>query len=43
MLYMDPSMLMGKSYTYSADLWALGVFLYYIMTGKYPFGEDLLA
>lgn len=38
--YMAPEILAGKGYTYSVDLWSLGVILYEFMAGFVPFGED---
>ena len=38
--YMAPEILAGKGYTYSVDLWSLGVILYEFMAGYVPFGED---
>lgn len=34
--YLAPEILKG-SYTKSCDIWSLGVFLYYIISGSYPF------
>jgi calcium-dependent protein kinase len=38
--YMSPEMLKGD-YQYASDAWSIGVILYVMMTGKYPFnGKD---
>jgi cGMP-dependent protein kinase len=36
--YMAPEILSGKGYSYSADLWSLGVMLFEFMSGYLPFG-----
>ena len=36
--YMAPEILSGKGYSYSADLWSLGVMLFEFMIGYLPFG-----
>jgi cGMP-dependent protein kinase len=38
---MAPEVLKGKGYSYYADLWSLGIFLYEIVCGNVPFGSDL--
>jgi serine/threonine protein kinase/tetratricopeptide (TPR) repeat protein len=38
--YMSPEVLMGNKPTQSSDLFALGVMLYEILTGKHPFIRD---
>lgn len=35
--YLPPEMLFGRSYSYEADLWSLGVMLYRILCGALPF------
>jgi len=40
--YVPPEMIRGKPYTTSADIWSLGVLLYAITCGKFPFQEDNL-
>ncbi len=37
--YMAPEIISGKGYTYSADIWSLGVCLYEFMCGGVPFAE----
>ena len=36
-LYMAPEILMGKKYTASVDIWALGVCIFELLTLKRPF------
>lgn len=38
--YMAPEILDGKGYSYSVDLWSMGICLYEFMCGLVPFGED---
>ena len=38
---MAPEVIAAKGYTYSADLWSLGVCFFEFMCGTLPFGEDL--
>lgn len=38
--YMSPEMLVGKGYTYSTDIWSLGVCFYEFMCGEVPFAEE---
>lgn len=38
--YMAPEILTGAGYTYSVDLWSIGVCLYEFMCGGVPFAED---
>lgn len=35
--YLPPEMLFGKSYSFEADLWSLGVMLYRMLCGVFPF------
>ena len=41
--YFSPELLEKKSYSYKADLWALGVILYRMLFKEFPFGchEDI--
>ncbi len=39
--YMAPEIMGGKGYSFSVDIWALGVMLYEIGCGKLPYGEHL--
>lgn len=38
--YMSPEILLGKSYSLSTDYWSVGVSLFEIFYGKYPFGNN---
>jgi len=38
---MAPEVIAAKGYTYSADLWSVGVCFYEFMCGTLPFGEEL--
>lgn len=38
---MAPEILTGAGYTYSVDLWSIGVCLYEFMCGGVPFAEDV--
>ena len=35
--YISPEMIESRTYSYSSDLWALGVMIYQFFTGKLPF------
>lgn len=35
--YISPEMLENRSYSYSSDLWALGIILFQFLVGKTPF------
>ncbi|PXF43915.1 Protein kinase C delta type [Gracilariopsis chorda] len=35
--YVAPEMLMGTAYSFEVDLWSLGVMLYRILVGEYPY------
>ena len=38
--YMAPEIISGKGYSFSADLWSLGIIIYEFMAGYVPFGEE---
>ncbi|KAG6821420.1 hypothetical protein H0H92_001759 [Tricholoma furcatifolium] len=38
--YMSPDVLFGRPYSYEADLYSLGVTMYQLLTGRYPFGHE---
>ncbi|CAD8100794.1 unnamed protein product [Paramecium sonneborni] len=38
--YMSPEILKGKSYSFSTDLWSLGICFYELMCGEVPFAGD---
>jgi cGMP-dependent protein kinase len=37
--YMAPEIITGKGYTYTADIWSIGICLYEFMCGGVPFAE----
>ena len=39
--FMAPEVLKGKKYSYSCDYWSVGVLIYYIFYGEYPFGNNI--
>lgn len=42
--FMSPELVQTpKNATKSSDIWSIGAILYYLMTGKYPFGSGLTA
>ena len=38
---MAPEIITGKGYSFSIDLWSLGVVMYEFLIGKLPFGDNL--
>ena len=38
--YMAPEIITGKGYSYSVDLWSIGICLYEFLCGGVPFAED---
>ena len=36
-LNMAPEIMHRQTYTYKADIWSIGVLIFYILTGCYPF------
>ena len=44
LFYASPEIVEGKSYSpVSVDLWSLGVLLFYLVAGFYPFNEDTVS
>ncbi|CAD8213308.1 unnamed protein product [Paramecium octaurelia] len=39
--YMAPEIMAGKGYTFTVDLWSIGICMYEFMCGGVPFGEEL--
>lgn len=40
MMYMAPERITGKNYSYVSDIWSLGLSLFALATGAYPFAVD---
>lgn len=38
-VYMSPERILGDDYSYIADVWSLGMTIYELATGKYPFAD----
>jgi cGMP-dependent protein kinase len=38
--YMAPEIITGKGYSFSVDLWSVGICMYEFLCGRVPFGED---
>lgn len=36
-LNMAPEIMNGRAYTYKADIWSIGVLIFLMLTGAYPF------
>jgi len=39
--FIAPEVLKGKDYSYSCDYWSVGVLIYYLFYGEYPFGNNI--
>ena len=39
--YLAPEVLTSKGYTFSVDLWSIGIMLYELIVGYFPFGNDI--
>ena len=39
--FIAPEVLKGKNYSYSCDYWSVGVLIYYLFYGEYPFGNNI--
>ena len=39
-MFTAPEILKGKGYSYSCDYWSVGIILYYLLYGEYPFGNN---
>lgn len=39
--YMSPEIIKGKGYTFSTDLWSLGICFYEFMCGEVPFAASV--
>lgn len=37
--FISPEVLNGKGYSYSCDYWSVGILLYYLYFGEFPFGD----
>ena len=40
--FMAPEILKGKKYSYSCDYWSVGVLVYFLFYGEYPFGNNTI-
>lgn len=38
--YMAPEIILGKKYNFAVDYWSVGIILYELFYGKFPFGTD---
>jgi len=38
--YMAPEVILGKGYSFSSDYWSVGICMYEIFYGQYPFGNN---
>ena len=39
--YMAPEIILGKGYTFSVDIWSIGVCMYEFLSCVLPYGNDL--
>ena len=39
--FIAPEVLKGKNYSYSCDYWSVGVLIYFLFYGEYPFGNNI--
>ena len=39
--FMAPEVLKGRNYSYSCDYWSVGILIYYLFYGEYPFGNKI--
>ena len=39
--FIAPEVLKGRNYSYSCDYWSVGVLIYYLFYGEYPFGNNI--
>ena len=37
-IYMAPEIISGESHSFPCDLWSMGIILYHMLSGSYPFG-----
>jgi serine/threonine protein kinase len=40
---MAPEIMGGRPYTYKADIWSIGVLIFLMLTGSYPFVANTKA
>ena len=40
-LFMAPEIWLSDEYSFEIDIWSLGIIMYYLLTGKYPFKIDV--
>ena len=38
--YMAPEIILGKGYSFSVDIWSLGICMYEFLCGGVPYAED---
>ena len=39
--FMAPEVLKGRNYSYTCDYWSVGILIYYLFYGEYPFGNNI--